>query len=281
MKKLQLISLIFLLLLASGCTVQNEDVKDLQTPKIAEENKNTKEDNQTKENSDAENQEESTDQTAKTEEENTANFERIDVKLVRPIDGDTIEVLINGKSESVRFLLIDTPETSHPRLGKQPFGEEAKAFTAKMVENAKSLELEFDIGPKHDKYSRLLAYVYVDGKMLQEELLKRGFTRVAYVYPPSTRYVDQFRALQEKSQQEGVGIWSVENYAQQDGFHPEVIDNGDTNNTNECLVKGNINSSGEKIYHVPEGAYYEVTKPEKCFDTEIEAEADGFRKSKR
>jgi hypothetical protein len=47
------------------------------------------------------------------------------------------------------------------------------------------------------------------------------------------------------------------------------------------LIKGNINSQGEKIYHLPGGAYYDKTIPEAWFETENEALAAGYRKSKR
>lgn len=49
----------------------------------------------------------------------------------------------------------------------------------------------------------------------------------------------------------------------------------------EGLIKGNINSKGEKIYHMPEGAYYKNVKAERMFKTEEEAKDAGFRKSKK
>jgi hypothetical protein len=49
----------------------------------------------------------------------------------------------------------------------------------------------------------------------------------------------------------------------------------------ECVVKGNISSKGEKIYHIKGGAFYDRTNPEQCFQTEAEAQAAGFRKSSR
>ncbi|WP_044748253.1 thermonuclease family protein [Bacillus alveayuensis] len=196
-------------------------------------------------------------------------FERVVVKLDKVHDGDTISVIINGESETVRFLLVDTPETSHPRLGEQLFGTEAKEYTKKLVERAKKVELEFDIGPKRDKYSRLLAYVYVDGKMVQEELLKRGLARVAYVYPSNSRYLEQIRVIEEESKGKGIGTWEVENYSQEDGFHPEVMESQDKTSVNDkqnthngCDIKGNINSKGEKIYHTPDSPWYEQTKAE-------------------
>ncbi|WP_280516939.1 thermonuclease family protein [Lederbergia sp. NSJ-179] len=208
--------------------------------------------------------------------------QRIPVEWVKVNDGDTIAVIYKGSRERVRFLLVDSPETSHPRLGEQPYGEEAKEFTRNLVENAQNLELEFDIGPNRDKYGRLLAYVYVDGKMIQEELLKKGLARVAYVYPPNTRYVDQFNAIQKEAQQKGAGIWEIENYAQEDGFHPELLNEKDSKdgNSDDCRIKGNIGSS-EKIYHTPDSPWYRQTKPEVMFCTEEEAVKAGFRPPKQ
>jgi len=150
---------------------------------------------------------------------------RIEVVLDHPIDGDTIAVKIGDQVEKVRFLLIDTPETNHPTHGVQPFGPEAKEFTSEKVQNAQKLELEFDVSER-DKYGRLLAYVYVDGESLQEMLLAEGLARVAYVYPPNVKYVDRYREIQKEAQKKGIGIWSIEDYARDDGFHPEVVSEG-------------------------------------------------------
>ena len=51
--------------------------------------------------------------------------------------------------------------------------------------------------------------------------------------------------------------------------------------TSSCVVKGNISSTGKKIYHVQGGAFYARVKPEECFNTEAEAQAAGFIKSSR
>ena len=223
-----------------------------------------------------------------------------DAEVVSVTDGDTIKVRVNGQVEAVRFLLVDTPETKHPRLGEQPFGQEAKAFTKQMLEG-KTVQLEKDVSDR-DKYNRLLYYLYVDGKSVQEELLRNGLARVAYVYVPNTKYVDRYYEIQKEAQKNGVGIWSIENYAQEDGFHEEVVEgnqeplkskaneNGDGQfsavPSGECNIKGNISSSGDKIYHMPGQQYYEVTKideskGEKFFCSAEEAEKAGFRASQR
>lgn len=143
--------------------------------------------------------------------------EQIPVKLVRTIDGDTIKIIYQGDEINVRYLLIDTPETNHPRLGKQPFGEEASERNDQLVKSGK-LTIDFDVGERLDKYGRLLAYVYVDGKSVQEMLLEEGLARVAYVYPPNTRYLTPFEKAEKRAKQKGLGIWSIENYTTESGF---------------------------------------------------------------
>lgn len=143
--------------------------------------------------------------------------DQIPVTLVSTTDGDTIRVMYKGVDEPVRYLLIDTPETNHPRLGKQPFGPEAKERNRALVNSGK-LTLEFDIGEKRDKYGRLLAYVYVDGKSVQEILIREGLARVAYAYPPNIRHLTLYEEAQKEAQSKKAGFWAVEDYATDSGF---------------------------------------------------------------
>jgi micrococcal nuclease len=206
---------------------------------------------------------------------------RIEISALEVIDGDTIRAKVNGKVEKIRFLLIDTPEMKDEKMGgPQPFAFEAKEFTKRMLQNGK-VEIELDVNER-DKYGRILAYVYVNDQSVQEELLRQGLARVAYIFPPNTKYVDRYQQIQKEAQAKAVGIWSIENYVQEDGFYPKHKKfSEDINIEKNCVIKGNINSKGEKIYHVPGGANYESTKPEKCFQSEEEAKAAGFRKAKR
>jgi micrococcal nuclease len=80
------------------------------------------------------------------------------VTVSRVVDGDTVEVAppVDGLSE-VRLKGVDTPETSHPTYGEQPYGQQAKEFTTSRLEGER-VALEFDV-EKVDPYGRLLAYV--------------------------------------------------------------------------------------------------------------------------
>ncbi|MCM3088518.1 thermonuclease family protein [Bhargavaea ginsengi] len=230
------ILLIGLALFLTGCgeTVTDEDVMEEETEQV-----------QTEESSEPEKKPEETapandetpEKTAQAKPEEQAAKEEtepakkptetggttahIPVELVKTIDGDTIKIRYNGQEENVRYLLIDTPETSHPRLGKQPFGEQAKERNRELV-NSGELSIEFDIGDRTDKYGRLLAYVYVNGKSVQETLLREGLARVGYVYPPSTRHLTPFEAAEAEAKAKKVGIWSIEDYATDSGFDTEA-----------------------------------------------------------
>ena len=151
------------------------------------------------------------------EEQSPSREGLIPVELVKTIDGDTIKIKYEGKEQNVRYLLVDTPETNHPQLGKQPFGQQAKEKNQELM-NSGQLEIEFDIGERIDKYGRLLAYIYIDGESVQEKLIEEGLARVGYVYPPNTKHLDQYEKAQERAKKAGLGIWSLEDYATDRGF---------------------------------------------------------------
>lgn len=154
----------------------------------------------------------------KSEEETDTGkkTDRITVNFIEVTDGDTFKVLLDGKEEKVRLLLVDTPESVKQGTPVQPFAKEASNFTLAQLKKG-NLTLELDVSER-DKYGRLLAYAWVGDKMLNELLLEKGYARVAYIYPPNVKHVDQFKMIQVKAQESGLGIWSIENYAQEDGF---------------------------------------------------------------
>ncbi|WIT26844.1 hypothetical protein [Bacillus phage SPbetaL1] len=144
--------------------------------------------------------------------------ELVDVTLDRAVDGDTIKVKYNGNVDTVRYLLVDTPESKKPDSCVQPYGEDASKRNKELVSDGK-LQMEFDKGDHRDKYGRLLAYVYVDGKSVQETLLKEGLARVAYVYEPNTKYIDQFRKDEQEAKSEKLSIWSKNGFVTDRGFN--------------------------------------------------------------
>ncbi|MBI0575903.1 thermonuclease family protein [Neobacillus cucumis] len=292
-KRFGMVSLIFLFtMMISGCSTSDSTNTNANT-------------NHPQQHASVTNDDESENQSIESSQQTDKKL--LPATIVKNVDGDTVVIKLNGREEKVRMLCVDTPETHHPRLGVQPFGPEASAYTKKILPVGKKVQVETGIGDGRDKYGRLLAYIYVDGKMFNEMLLEKGLARVAYIYAPNTKYVDQFYAIQKKAQKKGIGIWSIENYAEEDGYHEEVVkgalgqsttkstnskspssgsnyqnnpsDDKETNLNCKGKIKGNANSH---IYHVPDGAYYDTVKDNIVwFCSEQDAEQAGYRKSKR
>src|SRR5471030_347954 len=106
---------------------------------------------------------------------------RIDATVVHVSDGDTIDVDVGGRTERVRILGADTPETVDPRKPVQCFGPEASAHTKAHL-SGRAVRLEFDV-ERRDRYGRLLAYVLIDGGRYEDELLRRGLARLLVIPP--------------------------------------------------------------------------------------------------
>jgi len=128
--------------------------------------------------------------------------EREKVKVIRVIDGDTIE-LEDGRR--VRYIGIDTPETVDPQKPVQCYGREAYLENKKLVEG-KEIEMEKDIS-ETDQYGRLLRYVWVEGIFVNEYLVREGFAH-AVTFAPDVKYQELFLEAERKAREENKGFWS-------------------------------------------------------------------------
>lgn len=126
----------------------------------------------------------------------------VEATVARVIDGDTIEL---STGEKVRYIGVDTPETVDPRTAPQCLGKEASNKNKELVEG-KKVTLETDVSDK-DKYGRLLRYVYVEGKMVNETIVREGFAK-ASSYPPDVKYQDKFREAEQSARNNKWGLWS-------------------------------------------------------------------------
>ncbi|MBA4496195.1 thermonuclease family protein [Paenactinomyces guangxiensis] len=196
---------------------------------------------------------------------------KISARVVEVIDGDTVKVKLDGEEETVRMLLIDTPETNHREKGEQPFGSQAKRFVTKLLPPGKEVLLEKGENER-DKYGRLLAYLYLDEQTsVQQLLLERGLARVAYVFEPDAKYEDFYRQLENSAKKKSLGIWSVRDYARADGFHPEAVEA-------EAQFVASKNSA---VYHkISCSAAKQIKRKNRVFfRTEQEAIASGRHRS--
>ncbi len=129
-------------------------------------------------------------------------------KVINVIDGDTVEIQLNGNQKVfVRMLGIDTPETVDPRKTVQCFGKEASNKTKELLFN-KNIILELDKTQyKFDKYGRVLAYIKrEDGLFINQYLIENGFA-YEYTYNIPYKYQKEFKALQKQAKKEKRGLW--------------------------------------------------------------------------
>lgn len=136
--------------------------------------------------------------------------EKILVEFESCVDGDTANIFLNEKKVKIRFLAIDTPETKHPIVGSETFGKEASEYTCNKLTNAKKIEIEYDSNSdKKDKYDRHLVWVWVDGYLLQDEIIKEGLAEVAYLYD-DYKYTEILENHQTIAKFNKKGIWSIQ-----------------------------------------------------------------------
>lgn len=153
---------------------------------------------------------------------NVDALEKEEVLFDSCVDGDTAKFIIDDEVKSVRFLAIDTPETVHPTKGEEPYGKEASDFTCNSLKKAKKILLEYEEGNKIDKYDRILAWVWVDDVLLQDELIKLGYAEVAYLYD-DYKYTSLLKDHQAIAEANLLGIWNNEVYEEQTPIYVIIL----------------------------------------------------------
>lgn len=171
--------------------------------------------------------------------------EELEVSLVKCVDGDTAVFLLNEEEIKFRFLAIDTPETKHPEKNEEEYGVDASTYTCNMLSSAESIMIEYDEkGTKTDKYGRHLVWVYVDGTLLQEELVSRGLAEVSYIYY-KYEYVPKLCDIQKQAREDKLGIWSLN---REEGYcSTKTNKKSDTTNKTTTKVVSNKNKKRNKI----------------------------------
>ncbi|MGE5041783.1 MAG: thermonuclease family protein [Candidatus Levyibacteriota bacterium] len=129
-------------------------------------------------------------------------------KVLKVIDGDTIQVDIRGKKETVRLLGIDTPETVDPRKPVQCFGEAASDKMKSIVSGKSVILINDSTQGNRDKYNRLLRYVYLPDKVrtfVNGEMVKQGFAFSYRQYP--TKMLTKFNNFETYAREHKLGLW--------------------------------------------------------------------------
>lgn len=134
--------------------------------------------------------------------------ERQVAQVTRVVDGDTIDILINGKADKVRIIGINTPETVDPRRGVECFGKEASDFAKQML-NGKTVYLESDPSQaERDKYARLLRFVFLENGVDYGKLAIQEGYGYEYTYDLPYKYQSSYKQAQQQAQSNKKGLWA-------------------------------------------------------------------------
>ncbi|MGH9279163.1 MAG: thermonuclease family protein [Acidimicrobiales bacterium] len=130
----------------------------------------------------------------------------VDVAIERVVDGDT--VVVTGK-QTVRLIGVDAPETKDPRRPVGCFGQEASRFLTSTLPAGTAVRLVGDV-EQHDRYGRLLAYLYRrdSGLFVNAELVRQGYASVLTI-PPNVAHADEFVELAREARVDGRGLWEA------------------------------------------------------------------------
>jgi micrococcal nuclease len=183
------------------------------------------------------------------------------VTIVRHVDGDTVVVKFStGKEEKVRLIGMNTPETVKPNSPVETYGKEASEYTKKRL-LGKTVYIESDVGD-HDKYGRLLRYVWlnVPEKVNEQEIREKMFNAILLLdgyaqqmtVPPDVKYAGYFRKFEREARENNKGLWGLDkNQIEKDSVTKSVYIQSVDLRKEEVVIKNtsnkNINMSGWKL----------------------------------
>lgn len=123
-------------------------------------------------------------------------------QVVMVHDGDTVTLQMDGKRYRTRLIGMDAPE-----MGQEPWGRKAKDHLREIVKRSGGkVFVETDI-TRHDKYDRLLVYLWLDDTRMVNELMVKDGYAVLFTIQPNSKYADRFRKAQRFARENKVNIW--------------------------------------------------------------------------
>jgi micrococcal nuclease len=126
-------------------------------------------------------------------------------RVERVVDGDTIVVRLDGRSERVRYIGVDTPESVKPGVPVQCFAKAAAAENRRLVQG-RSVRLQYDAEAR-DRYGRLLAYVWRGDLLVNAELVRLGYGKPLEI-EPNVAHAAELRRLALAARRSHRGLWS-------------------------------------------------------------------------
>ena len=131
------------------------------------------------------------------------------VRILTVIDGDTVDIEIDGRTERARLIGVNTPETKHPTKPIECFGPEASAYLTQLLPKGTTVRIERDVEAR-DRYGRMLLYLYLGSNdlFINLDLVARGYGTPMSI-EPNTFHRNDFVRAAAQAEAANVGLWKA------------------------------------------------------------------------
>ncbi len=155
-------------------------------------------------------------------------LESVNVKLSKCVDGNSARFMLRNNEIKAKFIGIESMLTINSEDNDEINGQLVSDYVCSILENATNIKLEYEPkSDKEDKYGRHLVWVFVDDTLLQENLVKLGYAKIAYLYDDYA-YRDKLIKAEDYAVANKLGIWH--------------------NDVEETVVDTNVNKSDDSIF---------------------------------
>lgn len=127
--------------------------------------------------------------------------------IIRIVDGDTVDVLLNRKKERVRIIGIDAPESVAPQREIECYGPEASEYLKKILPMQSQVQLLPEPKDNRDRYGRLLRYIELEQIDVGAQMIQAGYAKSyrKFSHPRKRAY----SSLENTAFDSRLGLWSA------------------------------------------------------------------------
>lgn len=127
--------------------------------------------------------------------------------VIRIVDGDTVDVLLNRKKERVRIIGIDAPESVAPTRAIECYGPEASDYLKKILPMQSQVQLLPEPKDNRDRYGRLLRYIELEQVDVGAQMIQDGYAKSyrKFSHPRKRAY----SSLENVASKNLLGLWSA------------------------------------------------------------------------
>lgn len=169
------------------------------------------------------------------------------VTLSKCVDGNSARFMLSVNEIKAKFIGIDSYLNVVSDENDEINGSLVSDYVCSALTNAKNIKIEYEPNSeKTDNYGRYLVWVFVDGELLQENLVKNGYSKVAYLYD-DYKYNEKLKEAEKYAKENKIGIWKEEEKPADTNTDREISNEKENDGNIFTLILNFINEIFEKF----------------------------------